>query len=375
MADHPLFASISILENQPLKPLTTFKIGGPARYFARVEHEVTPALEFAEMHALPVLILGGGSNVLISDAGLNAFVLHPCREKIELVDENSDCVTLRVEAGESWDHLVAYAVEHRWWGVENLSHIPGQAGAALVQNIGAYGQQLSDVLESAEVMEISTHTLKMLRRDECGLGYRRSIFNTSSKGRYLILSLTLRLSKLPRPNLDYADVKAWFARLGEATPSLKQIREAIITIRNGKFPYPFEEKGGNAGSFFKNLILEPQEFEQLERSVVHGFGREALNRLRAFRDRFHSSDGIRVPTAFLIDLCGLKGCHLGGAEVNGKQPLVLINRGGATARDVLLLARRVRQTIFQRLGLRIDIEPELVGFGPEELEEYLALEG
>lgn len=374
MANHSSRASIPIIENQSLKPFTTFKIGGPARYFASVETEMAPTLEFAEQHGVSVFILGGGSNVLVSDQGLDAFVLHPIRRGIAVLDESAEFVDIRAEAGEPWDRLVGYAVERGWWGIENLSHIPGQTGAALVQNIGAYGQQLSDVLESAEVMEISTRNVKTLRREECGLSYRRSIFNTSCKGHYLILSLTLHLSKLVRHNLDYADVKAWFERSNIAKPSLQQIREAIITIRNGKFPFPREEKGGNVGSFFKNITVELQEYEQLERSVQDNFGAAALDRLRGLRNRFQSSNGIKIPTAFLMDLCGLKGWRVGGAQVNEKQPLVLINRGGATARDVLLLARHIRQTIYKRTGMVIAIEPELVGFSPGELSEYLAFE-
>ena len=363
---------MEFLADHPLKPYTTFKIGGPARYFAeiRARADLTQALEFAASNRIEAFVLGGGSNVLISDCGLDALVLHPASTGMVVEEEMRQQVLVRAEAGEPWDRLAAYAVERDWWGIENLSHIPGQAGAALVQNIGAYGQQISDVLESAEVADLRTGTSSRLSAAECGFAYRKSIFNSSHKGRYLILNLTLRLSRHPHPNLEYPGVKAWFKGLGIRQPSLAQIRQAIITIRDAKFPYPREEKGGNAGSFFKNLTLTEVEYNALERRFQDHFSPDQLSRLREFRQRSATSGSIRIPTAFLIEACGLKGHRVGAASVNERQPLVLLNEGGATARDVLLLARHVRRTIFAQTGVKIAIEPELAGFTPSELAEY-----
>ncbi|MGH9470395.1 MAG: UDP-N-acetylmuramate dehydrogenase [Terriglobia bacterium] len=364
-----------IIENQPLKPFTTFKIGGPARAFAGVDSpaDVSHALELAEQRTLPVFVLGGGSNVLISDRGLDAVVLHPVRRGITVLDAGGDEMVIRAEGGESWDHLVGFAVERGWRGIENLSHIPGQAGAALVQNIGAYGQQLSDVLESAEVMDLSTGEVKTLGRDECGLAYRRSIFNTTRKSRYLIFSLVLRLSKNAPLNLSYPDLAAWFEKLG-SEPSLGEVRSAVISIRDTKFPFPVEERGGNAGSFFKNVILPTPQYESLERAVRDHFGAEALMRLRRLPGGMRPPGDVKVPAALLIDLSGLKGHRVGCAAVNAGQPLVIINLGGAMARDVLLLARHIRQTVYAKTGVALEIEPELAGFTPAELRDHLALE-
>lgn len=362
-------------ENQPLKPFTTFKIGGPARVFVNVDSaaDVVAALDLAERHSLPVFTLGGGSNILVSDNGLHALVLHPTRRGITVLSETGDLVRIRVEAGESWDNLVAFAVERDWRGIENLSHIPGQAGAALVQNIGAYGQQLGDVLESAEVMDLAARESRTLMRDECGLAYRRSIFNTDGKRRFLILGLVLDLSKAGPPSLHYPDVAAWVETLGRREPSLAEIREAIIHIRDKKFPFPVEERGGNAGSFFKNPVVRLDEYESLERSVREHFGSEGQNRLRRLPGRAQNADFIKISGALLIDLCGLKGSRIGGAAVNETQPLVILNMGGAIARDVLLLARHVRQTVFAKTGIALDIEPELAGFTPAEMLKLLAL--
>lgn len=368
--------TVNIYENESLKPYTTFKVGGPAGFFAPIgsRQDLLEAIQFAQSKTLSTFVLGGGSNILVSDVGLGALVLHPMSGGVALLDEDEEQARIRVEAAEPWDRLVAYAVERHWGGIENLSHIPGQAGAALVQNVGAYGQQISDVFESVEVVELRTGKTKTLTREDCGLGYRKSIFNTSQKGQFLILALTLRLAKRPRPNLTYPDVKAWFQKLGIQEPSLEQIRQAIIAIRDRKFPYPREEKGGNAGSFFKNLTLSPEEYENLERRFQTGFGAHDLGRLQEIHRRFRAAEGIKIPTAFLIETCGLKSCRAGGAQVNESQPLVLLNRGGATAKDVLTLARHIRQTIYAKMGLRVSIEPELVGFTPQELAEFLAFE-
>jgi UDP-N-acetylmuramate dehydrogenase len=374
MATRPPALRLAILENLSLKPYTTFRIGGPARYFAAVEtrEDLAQAIEFARSRSLAVFILGGGSNVLVSDAGLNAFVIHPAREGAGIVQEDSENVWVQAEAAEEWDGLVALAARNNWWGIENLSHIPGQTGAALVQNVGAYGQQISDVFEHAEVAKLSTGDTEFLTNEDCNFGYRRSVFNTTRKGAGLIWSITLRLRKEACLNLTYPDVRRWFERAANLNPSIQQIRDAIITIRDSKFPFPREEKGGNAGSFFKNAVLTAREYAALEQRFRKSFGPAELARLKEFK--FHSGDGIKIPTAFLIQVCGLKGKRMGNVEVNEAQPLVLLNRGGAAAHEVMLLARQVRQTIFSKTGIEISIEPELVGFSANERQEYLALE-
>jgi UDP-N-acetylmuramate dehydrogenase len=359
-----------IQEAEPLKPYTTFKIGGPARYFVRAAslEEIRGALELARRHSLPLFVLGGGSNILVSDRGYAGVVVHPVCRGIRLRQEDSEAVTLELNAAETWDDLVQYAVDRNWWGIENLSHIPGQAGAALVQNIGAYGQQASDAVQSAQVIEIATGSTHVLSAADCGLGYRRSIFNTTARGKLIITGLTLRLAKRGRPQLAYPDVQAYFRERGTKQPSLTEIRQAIIAIRDRKFPFPREERGGNAGSFFKNLSLREFEYAVLHDKIGKNFSDRELARLEELRKRFPTADQIRIPAAFLIDICGLKGHCIGGAQVNEAQPLVLLNQGGATAHDVLSLARLIRRTVLERTGMVLAIEPELVGFDAEELE-------
>jgi len=363
----------SVQANVPLKPYTTFKIGGPARCFAEVQSAaaVQEAIQFASTQHFPLFVLAGGSNVLVSDRGVEAMVLHPRNSGIRMAEDAPGQVLVRVEAGESWDGVVAWATENGYWGIENLSHIPGQVGAALVQNIGAYGQQISDVLESSHVISLETGEAKILGAKNCRLGYRSSIFNTTEKGECLIWALTLRLKKHGEPNLKYPDLASWFE--GNPKPSLEDIRAAVITIRDRKFPYPCGEKGGNAGSFFKNLMLNDVQYRKLQLAVTKNFDAATLNQLHALRQRLTSGSAIKIPSAFLIEICGLKGFGVGGARVNESQPLVILNQGGATADDVLSLARHIRQTVHQRTGMVLPLEPELVGFTLEEVRSSMAL--
>ncbi|MGD1102914.1 MAG: UDP-N-acetylmuramate dehydrogenase [Terriglobia bacterium] len=370
-------ALITASRATPLKPLTTFKVGGPARYFihAAFMKDFRGALRLASVQSLPLFVLGGGSNILVSDRGFDGVVVHPACRGIEILHEDAEAVTLEVSAAETWDDLVQHSVKRNWWGIENLSHIPGQAGAALVQNIGAYGQQVSDVLESAKVLEVSTGELQILSAADCGFGYRRSIFNTSARGKLIIVGLTLRLATHGRSQLDYSDVRAYFQERDIKQPSLTEIRQAIITIRDRKFPFPREERGGNAGSFFKNLSLLETEYAALREMLRCNFPPRELARLEEMRKRFPWADPIKIPTAFLIEICGLKGHRIGGAQVNEPQPLVLLNQGGATAQDVIALAQHVRKTVRARTGMAIAIEPELVGFTKQEMAEINNLEG
>jgi UDP-N-acetylmuramate dehydrogenase len=365
-----------IRRDEPLKPFTTFKVGGPAGFFASAptRDDFLQALRFAREERLPLFVLGGGSNVLVSDSGFPGLVIHPVERGIAIEPADSERVILRVEAGEVWDDVVGHAVAEGLYGIENLSHIPGQAGAAIVQNIGAYGQQISDVFESTTVMEVGTGNVLKLSAGDCGFAYRKSIFNSSARNQFIILRLELALARRGRPDLRYPDVRNHFSERGVDKPSIQQVRDAVIQIRDRKFPFPREEKGGNAGSFFKNLVLNESDFETLRANLQRNFSIAECRRLEEIHERSTYAESVRIPTAFLIEICGLKGHREGGARVNETQPLVLLNDGGATAHDVLTLAGFVRRTVHARTGMAISLEPELVGFRQEQVEKYLALE-
>lgn len=363
-----------ITRDEPLKPFTTFKVGGPARFFAGAasHDDFRQALRFAHDQRLPVFVLGGGSNIVVSDAGFPGLVIHPVPRGITIETAEHGKVVLRIESGEAWDDVVHCAVAEGFWGIENLSHIPGQTGAAIVQNIGAYGQQISDVFKGATVMEAGTGKVMKLSARDCGFGYRQSIFNSSARNQFIILQLELALARHGKPNLTYPDVRNFFSDREVDQPAIHQVRGAIIRIRDRKFPFPREEKGGNAGSFFKNLVLSQADFQTLRAHLRNNFSAAECDRLEEIRKRSGSASPVKVPTAFLIEICGLKGHCEGGARVNLAQPLVLLNSGGATAHDVLALAGFVRRTVHARTGMTIALEPELVGFTPEQVEKYLA---
>lgn len=351
---------MQIQKNILLAPYTTFKIGGPAKFFCEVfdQFDALQAYEFAKVNDLKTFVLGGGSNVVISDEGFDGLVLKVKNKGIEIVSEDDREVTLKVASGETWDEVVSFAVKNNWWGAENLSHIPGGTGAIAVQNVGAYGQEAKNIIDSVVVFNKETHEIQSLKNEDCGFSYRSSIFNSTEKGKYIIFYIFFTFSKIPAPILSYRDLQAKFSA---KVPGLLEIREAVIQIRDKKFPFPTEAKKGNAGSFFKNPVLENVEYKQLAANIKANFGSAKL--LEMEKKKFAEGANIKVPAAFLVELCGLKDVEIGGAAINQNQPLVIINQSGeATAADVLDLAEEVRRTVLEKAGISLSFEPELVGF-------------
>ncbi len=373
---------LPIAQNHPLKPLTTFKIGGPARYFIEITDpaQLNEAFEFAESQHLNLLVLGGGSNMLVSDRGFDGLVIHIANRGIVAQTSVCDpgagsqtkvCATLRIASGEIWDDVVKFAVKNNLWGIENLSRIPGRTGAVAVQNVGAYGQEIKDVLVNVEVFDRKTKSFRTLSNEECQFSYRKSIFNTTEKNRYIILYTTLALSETPKRNLSYPDVKKWFE--GKPEPSLAEIREAIKTIRDRKFPFPAESIEGNAGSFFKNSLISLEQFEDLRQHFERNIPEHLDRLLHFFPSSFipHPSSYLKIPSAFILEVCGLKGFRRGNVQLNPTQPVVVLNvTGEATADEVLSVVKEVRAIVETKTGLHIYTEPELIGFSAEELRAF-----
>ena len=356
---------MEIQKNVLLAPYTTFKIGGPARYFCSIKNaeEAKEAFEFAEKNHLNIFILGGGSNVLISDKGFDGLVIKIENKGIEITREDDASVALKIASGENWDKVVKFAVEKQWWGIENLSHIPGSVGAIAVQNVGAYGQEASNVIESVTVFERETRQILELNNQECGFAYRKSIFNSAQKGKYIIFYITLKLSKIANPILSYRDLQTRFTG---KNPAIDEIRQAIIAIRDKKYPFPTENKNGNAGSFFKNPSLTINEYQSVLINITQSINAEAVAKIE--HRKFMDNDKIKIPAALLIELCGLKELAEGGASINHNQPLVIINASGsALASDVLNLAKKIIEEVYKKTGIKLSIEPELVGFSENEL--------
>ncbi|MCP4403677.1 MAG: UDP-N-acetylmuramate dehydrogenase [bacterium] len=365
---------IDLHKHYPMKELTTFKIGGPSRYLIDIHfvNELFEALRFLQQEQLQLFVLGGGSNTLVHDRGFQGLVLKMSTRGIELLEEDCGSVVLKVAAGEPWDELVAWAGEQGWWGIENLSYIPGNTGALAIQNVGAYGQEAGQVVEGLEVCEISTGETRSLTREECRFAYRKSIFNSTQREKYIILNTRLRLKKASEPNLVYRALRNTFADT-QSTPTLQSVRKAVISIRREKLPDPSQI--GNAGSFFKNCVLPARELTRCCRKVQETLGNDAREKIQRCELRGMSEAGERkIPIALLLDICGLKAFQHRGAALYHKHPSIVINQtGSATAADVMELTRYVRQCVYDQTGIRLTPEPKLLGFAPEELREYFGL--
>lgn len=327
---------MKIINNCPLKERHTFGMDVKADRLIEFanEDELKSALTGA---VKPLLFMGGGSNLLFLN-NYSGTVLHSVIDNINIVAEDDNSVSVRVGSGVVWDDFVAYCVEKGWWGVENLSLIPGEVGASAVQNIGAYGVEVKDVLQSIEAISVNDLSKRIFTNAECNYAYRDSIFKKSLKGKYVITYVTYRLSKKANPNIGYGALKSVLAE----NPSLKEIRDAIIAVRNSKLPDP--KVYGNAGSFFMNPVIPMEQFVELQSRYPEIPSYPAL-------------DGyIKVPAGWLIEKSGWKGKSLGNAAVYEKQALVLINRGGATGMEVKHLADTVIADVQKIFGITLHAE-------------------
>jgi UDP-N-acetylmuramate dehydrogenase len=348
---------MQILENVSLAPLTTLKVGGPARYLAeaRTAEDVRDAVAFAASCSAPLFVLGGGSNLVVSDRGWPGLVL---KIAIGGMDrrESDGTAQFEVGAGEDWDRFVETAVASGCAGVECLSGIPGSVGGTPVQNVGAYGQEVAETIESVQVFDQRDHRIHELCAEACGFSYRTSIFNTTERGRYIILRVTYTLLPGGESRIEYADLKKFFAGKNEA-PTLAETREAVRQIRASKAMLlsPGDEDSRSAGSFFKNPVLSPAEYQALtNRAAARGLRVPSYPALEAQH---------KVSAAWLVENAGFaKGFTVGRVGISHKHALAIVNRGGATAAEVLALKDQIQQRLEEIWEIRLQPEPVLVGF-------------
>lgn len=365
---------MEIKEAVTLSPYTTLGIGGPARYFTTVESEedLLAALSYARENDLETFILGGGSNVLISDQGFDGLVIQPLIHGREVIKEDDEHVWLKVGAGEILDEVIAWSVENGWWGIENLTFVPGLVGALVIQNVNAYGAKAEHVVDSVKTVDLENNNEKVFTNEDCQFTYRHSCFNTSDKGKYVVTEVVLKLKKNGEPNISYVDLEKRFAG---KKPSQADIREALFEIRSTKSQDWRKDK--TAGSFFSNFLLMSSQFEVLEQKVRKNFGDERGDELREIGNRFYDpAEGgqTKIPAAWVLDkLLNVKGTKVGGAMISQSHALNVLNVDGATATDVMKLFRQVRTLVYENTGLELVNEPELVGFSEEELAEYFVL--
>ncbi|HTR25079.1 MAG TPA: UDP-N-acetylmuramate dehydrogenase [Terriglobales bacterium] len=355
---------MTIRENVALAPLTTLRVGGAARYFveARSEDEVRKAVAFAKSRGLALFVLGGGSNLVVADAGWPGLVLKIAiggMASPTLQSATGSSKVFSIGAGVNWDDFVASVVSQNCAGIECLSGIPGSVGGTPVQNVGAYGQEVAETIESVLALDMRENRVVKISNKECGFRYRSSIFNRAEdgeRGRYIILQVDFRLKCGGAPCLKYGDLQKWFTgRTG--TPSLIEVREAVLEIRRrkGMLIVAGEADARSAGSFFKNPVLSEEEFRRLaERAAARGLSIPSYPAL----DAQH-----KVSAAWLVEHSGFgKGFRLGRAAISSKHALALINPGEAEARDIVTLKEAIQLGVDKTWGVRVDPEPVFLGF-------------
>jgi len=336
-----------IEKNVSLKSYNTFGIDVRADWLAVIESEEQLLTILDDLPGMPKLILGGGSNVLFLNDFRGLILLNRIKGK-KIIRETDKDIIVRVKAGENWHELVMWAVENNYGGIENLALIPGNAGTAPVQNIGAYGREIKDVLEQVTAIDMKTGKRTVFSNRDCAFGYRHSIFKEpENKGRYYITEIDLRLTKPPHPlYTEYGSLRKKLQEKNITSPTIKSIAEAVIEIRRSKLPDP--AKIGNAGSFFKNPVISENKFRHLI-SRYHGMPHYRLNENR-----------VKIPAGWLIEKAGLKGYREGDAGVHEKQALVLVNYGNATGQQIFDLSEKIIRIVREKFDILLQREVNIV---------------
>lgn len=337
---------MKIFRNYDLTKLNTFGISVQAKFFTQLDSES----DLKELFLSPEfknnsrLFLGGGSNILFTKNFDGIVVLNKLKG-IEILEENFKEVLVRSMGGEIWHDLVLFSVDRNYWGIENLSLIPGTVGAAPMQNVGAYGVELKDVLEEVEVYEIETGIKKVFKKEECEFGYRESVFKNGLKGKYFISAIVLRLNKKEKLNINYKALQEYLKENKIEIKSSKNISEAVVSIRKSKLPDPLLI--GNAGSFFKNIYIDNKKAEEIKTKYSDV-------------PLFEDGNLIKISAAWLIEKCGWKGKKIGNVGMHEKQALVLVNYGGATGEEIKNFSEEIIVSVFSKFGLKLEREVNLI---------------
>jgi len=348
MAMTTVAAPAALERKVPLAPLTTIGIGGPAKVFVRAStvDEIREVIAWAAEIGEPLFVLAGGSNLLIADEGFDGVVMQLDLRGMAVESEDPASVIVKVAAGEPWDDFVASAVAKGWAGIECLSGIPGSTGATPIQNVGAYGQDVSETIIRVEVLERDTGRVVTLTNGDCRFAYRSSVFKTAAKDRYVVLAVTFRLTPNGTPAVRYPELQ----KLVDERASLQQVRDAVIAVRKrkGMVIDPSDPDTRSDGSFFMNPILSRAQFEALaNRDMPH----------------FPSGDEVKLSAAWLIEHAGFyKGWIHGNVGLSTKHTLAIVNRGGGTAREVVQLVKIIQSKVRETFGVELHPEPNFVGF-------------
>lgn len=339
--------SVHIEKNKSLKAYNTFGIDAKASFFCEVNtlEELQEVLAMDLFSTMPLLIMGGGSNMLFTNDPEGLVLLNRIGG-VERVKEDEEHVWVKVGGGYNWHDFVIYSIAQGWGGLENLSLIPGTVGAAPMQNIGAYGVEIKDTFSHLEAVDRRTGQIRVFLNEECEFGYRSSIFKTHAKDRYVIANVTFRLHKKHTFNTSYGDIQKTLAELGEQELSLKAISEAVIRIRQSKLPDP--KQIGNAGSFFKNPVISRALFDDLQREYPN------------MPHYPQTEEYVKVPAGWLIEQCGWKGHRRGNIGVHERQALVLVNYGGARGSEIKQLSQEIQASVEEKFRIPLETEVNMV---------------
>jgi UDP-N-acetylmuramate dehydrogenase len=354
---------VAILENVPLAQFTTLGVGGPARWFVETcdPAEVLAAVRFAREQQAPHFILGGGSNLLVSDQGFPGVVIHIASSRPVELNLQNGVAAVQADAGVEWDAVVRLAVARDCSGIECLAGIPGSVGGTPVQNVGAYGQEVSHSIILVHALDLQTEKVVRLSPADCGFSYRRSIFNTTQQGRYAITRVEYLLRADRPPSLEYRDVKHFFAERGIAQPSLAETAEAVrmIRARKGMLIAADDPDSRSAGSFFKNPIVPAAKVSGL--AAIADCHPDEVPQFPA--GAVYSDAMVKLSAAWLIELAGFqKGFTLGHAGLSTKHVLAIVNRGGATASEIVALRDTILSDVHAKTAIRLEQEPVTLGF-------------
>ncbi len=337
---------MEILSNFSLKNYNTFGIEAKAKQFVAVHSIEELKIVLKENHSHKKFILGGGSNMLLTQ-DIDALVIHIDLQGKKIIQENEDFAWVESQAGENWHEFVLWTIDQNLGGLENMSLIPGNVGTTPVQNIGAYGTEIKDTFVSCEAMKIDTQEMKTFSNLDCSFGYRESAFKNEIKDQYIITSVVYKLTKHSHKiNTSYGDILAELEKNNISTPTIKEVSNAVIAIRNSKLPNPKEL--GNSGSFFKNPILLKSDFEKINANFPEMKFYEI------------SETHVKVPAGWLIEQAGFKGKRFGDAGIHKNQALVLVNYGNATGQEILNVSKDIQKTIFDMFGIYIEAEVNVI---------------
>ena len=336
---------LKIKENISLKKYNTFGIDVKSRFFVECSsvQDIIDFIKIYQKQQIPLLPLSGGSNILFTK-NFEGYILRLLIKGIEVINETNHEIEVRVGAGEDWDNFVEYCVKNNWGGIENLSLIPGNVGTCPIQNIGAYGVEVKDVITNVETLEIASLKTHCFENSDCNFEYRNSIFKSDLKGKHLITHVTFKLSKQPQFKLNYGSLAKEMSRFDKI--DLTTIRKTIIDIRNSKLPDP--EKIGNSGSFFKNPIVKYDAIAKLK---------EKYPDMPTYKT---DSDMIKIPAGWLIEKAGWKGKRINDAGVHNKQALVLVNYGNACGKEIFSLAKDIQKSIKDMFDINIEMEVNII---------------